>query len=100
MENILKLYQIYDNNLNHMPVRRGDERMIQKPGIHLTDDMSLTFYLTTTRNSNRLKKTVWLESIYYDILKENNIVISDLINYILEKYLQEMGYLDVEQYLD
>lgn len=74
-------------------------RMIQKSGIQLTDDMSLTFYLTATRNSNRLKKTVWMESIYYDILKEKNIIISDLINYLLERYFKDMGYLDVQQHL-
>ncbi|MFP3945730.1 MAG: hypothetical protein ACLFVI_02385 [Archaeoglobaceae archaeon] len=74
--------------------------MIQKSGIQLTDDMSLTFYLTATRNSDRLKKTVWIESIYYDILKEKNFIISDLINYLLEIYLKDMGYLDVEQHIE
>lgn len=74
--------------------------MVQKSGIKLTDDMSLTFYLTATRNSKRLKKTVWLESIYYDILKDKNIIISDLINYLLERYFREMGYLDIEQHLE
>ncbi len=73
--------------------------MTQKFGTQLTDDMSLTFYLTATRNSKRLKKTVWMESIYYDILKEKNIIISDLINYLLERYLRDIGYLDVHQHL-
>lgn len=66
---------------------------------YLTEDISLTFYLTTTRNGNRLKKTVWMESIYYDILKEKNIIISDLVNYLLEKYFREMGYLEIEDHI-
>lgn len=71
--------------------------MIGKP--YLTDDVSLTFYLTATRNGKRLKKTVWTESIYYNILKEKNIIISDLINYLLERYFREMGYLIIEDHI-
>lgn len=73
--------------------------MSVKPRFLLTEDISLSFYLTATRKSNRLKKTVWIESIYYDILKEKNIIISDLVNYLLEKYFKEMGYIDVMEYL-
>lgn len=73
--------------------------MSSKPKLSLTEDISLSFYLTATRKSNRLKKTVWLESIYYDILKENNIIISDLVNYLLEKYFREMGYLDIMEHI-
>ncbi len=65
----------------------------------LTGDISLTFYLTATRKANRQKKTVWIESIYYDILKEKNIIISDLVNYLLETYFREMNYLNVEEHL-
>ncbi len=74
-------------------------RVSKRSGVQLTDDISLTFYLTATRKANRLKKTVWIESIYYDILKEKNIIISDLVNYLLEKYFREMGYLNIEEYL-
>ncbi|MFP3909989.1 MAG: hypothetical protein ACOC5L_03800 [Halobacteriota archaeon] len=74
--------------------------MTKRSKVQLTDDISLTFYLTATRKANRLKKTVWIESIYYEILKEKNVIISDLVNYLLEKYFREMGYLDVEEYLD
>ncbi len=66
---------------------------------YLTDDISLTFYLTTTRNGNRLKKTIWVESICYGILKEKNIIISDLVNYLWEKYFKEMVYLLVEDHI-
>lgn len=75
-------------------------RVTKRSKVQLTDDISLTFYLTATRKANRLKKTVWIESIYYEILKEKNVIISDLVNYLLEKYFREMGYLDVEEYLD
>ncbi|MFP3909636.1 MAG: hypothetical protein ACLFVX_07220 [Archaeoglobaceae archaeon] len=64
----------------------------------LTDNMNLTYYLVATRKSERLKKTVWIERIYYDILKERNLIISDLINYLLEKYFKEMNYLDVKKH--
>ncbi len=82
-----------------------DQISSQKPGVRaskaqLADDISLTFYLTATRKSKRLKKTVWIESIYYNILKEKNIIISDLVNYLLEKYLREMNYLDAEEHLE
>ncbi|MFO7967443.1 MAG: hypothetical protein R6U44_07575 [Archaeoglobaceae archaeon] len=73
--------------------------MSSKPRFLLTEDISLSFYLTATRKSNRLKKTVWIESIYYDILKEKNIIISDLVNYLLEKYFKEMGYLDIMEHI-
>ncbi|MFO7968157.1 MAG: hypothetical protein R6U44_11215 [Archaeoglobaceae archaeon] len=66
----------------------------------LTKDISITFYLVASRKSNRLKKTVWIESIYYDILKEKNIIISDLVNYLLEKYLTEMEFLEPESALN
>ncbi|MFO7968247.1 MAG: hypothetical protein R6U44_11675 [Archaeoglobaceae archaeon] len=66
---------------------------------HLTDNMNLTYYLITNRKSHRLKKTVWIESIYYDILKEKGIIISDLINYLLESYFKEMNYLDIKEHL-
>lgn len=75
-------------------------RVSKRSEIQITDNISLTFYLTATRKANRLKKTVWIESVYYDILKEKNIIISDLVNYLLEKYFREMGYLDVNEYLD
>lgn len=74
--------------------------MTKRSKVQLTDDISLTFYLATTRKTDRLKKTVWIESIYYDILKEKEIIISDLVNYLLEKYLEEMNYIDVKEYLD
>jgi hypothetical protein len=67
--------------------------------ISLSEDVNLTFYLIATGRANRLKKTVYIESVYYDILKERNIIISDLVNYLLEKYLREVGYLDIKQYL-
>lgn len=70
-----------------------------KAEFNLTDNMNLTYYLVATRKSHRLKKTVWIESIYYDILKEKNLIISDLVNYLLEKYFREMNYLDVKKYL-
>ncbi len=73
--------------------------MSSKPRFLLTEDISLSFYLTATRKSNRLKKTVWIESIYYDILKEKNIIISDLVNYLLEKYFKEMGYLNIMEHI-
>lgn len=73
--------------------------MSSKPSFLFTEDISLSFYLTATRKSNRLKKTVWMESIYYDILKEKNIIISDLVNYLLEKYFKEMGYLDIMEHI-
>ncbi|MFP3908297.1 MAG: hypothetical protein ACLFVI_07405 [Archaeoglobaceae archaeon] len=73
--------------------------MSSKPRFLLTEDISLSFYLTATRKSKRLKKTVWMESIYYDILKEKNIIISDLVNYLLEKYFREMGYLDIMEHI-
>ncbi|MFW6194775.1 MAG: hypothetical protein ACOC5L_04575 [Halobacteriota archaeon] len=73
--------------------------MSSKPRFLLTEDISLSFYLTATRKSKRLKKTVWIESIYYDILKEKNIIISDLVNYLLEKYFREMGYLDIMEHI-
>lgn len=61
--------------------------------------MNLTYHLVATRKSHRLKKTVWIESIYYDILKEKDMIISDLINYLLESYFREMNYLDVKDHL-
>ncbi len=70
-----------------------------KSTFQLTDNMNLTYYLIATRKSRRLKKTVWIESIYYDILKEKGLIISDLINYLLEKYFREMNYLDVKKHL-
>lgn len=70
-----------------------------KKEFHLTDNMNLTYYLVTNRKSDRLKKTVWIESIYYNILKEKEIIISDLVNYLLESYFREMNYLDVKKHL-
>lgn len=70
-----------------------------KSRFHLTDNMNLTYYLVVTRKSDRLKKTVWIESIYYDILKEKRLIISDLVNYLLERYFREMNYLDVKDHL-
>ncbi len=61
---------------------------------------SLTYFLAVSGNSNRLKKTVRIESIYYDIMRENNFNASELINYLLERHLREIGWLDVEQILD
>lgn len=61
---------------------------------------SLTYFLTVSGKSNRLKKTVRIESIYYDIMRDNNFNASELINYLLEKHLREIGWLDVEQILD
>lgn len=61
---------------------------------------SLTYFLTTSGRSNRLKKTVRIESIYYDIMKRENFNASELINYLLEKHLREIDWLDIEQYLD
>lgn len=65
----------------------------------LTKDISITFYLVASRKSKRLKKTVWIESIFYDILKEKNIIISDLVNYLLERYFEEMEFLNTREHL-
>lgn len=61
---------------------------------------SLTYFLAVSGNSNRLKKTVRIESIYYDIMREKNFNASELINYLLERHLREVGWLDTEQILD
>lgn len=61
---------------------------------------SLTYFLTVTGRSHRLKKTVRIESIYYDIMRRESINASELVNYLLEKHLREIGWLDVEQFLD
>jgi len=67
--------------------------------IKLTDGISLTFYLMATGKRDRIQRSVWIERIYYDILKKQNINISDLINYLLEFYLKEIGYLDIKEYI-
>ncbi len=61
---------------------------------------SLTYFLTVSGKSNRLKKTVRIESIYCDIMREYNFNASELINCLLERHLREIGWLDVEQILD
>lgn len=65
----------------------------------LTEDISLTFYLVVSRKSKRLKKTMWVESIFYDILNDKNVIISDLVNYLVEKYFIEMNLLNVREHL-
>ncbi|MFP4558658.1 MAG: hypothetical protein ACOC5L_04580 [Halobacteriota archaeon] len=61
---------------------------------------SFTYFLMATGKSNRLKKTVRIESIYYDIMRKEGMNASELVNYLLEKHLREIGWLDVEQFLD
>ncbi|MFP3908298.1 MAG: hypothetical protein ACLFVI_07400 [Archaeoglobaceae archaeon] len=61
---------------------------------------SFTYFLMATGKSNRLKKTVRIESIYYDIMRKEGMNASELVNYLLEKHLREVGWLDVEQFLD
>ncbi len=60
------------------------------------EKISLTFYLMATGKKKRRKMTIWIEEIYYKKLKEDKqVIISDVVNYLLEMYLRATGKLDV-----
>ncbi|MFO7967444.1 MAG: hypothetical protein R6U44_07580 [Archaeoglobaceae archaeon] len=65
----------------------------------LDEKDGLTYLLTVSGKSNRLKKTVRIESIYSDIMREYNFNASELINRLLERHLREIGWLDIEDFL-
>ncbi|WP_456328941.1 hypothetical protein [Archaeoglobus sp.] len=63
------------------------------------EKFSLTYYLIATNKKDRVKTTIWIERIYKEILEKEGVVLSDLINHLLEVWLRQTGKLDVGRYL-
>ena len=62
--------------------------------------ISLTHYLKITGKWNRKRVNICIEEIYLNILRENHIIISDLVNSQIEKWLREKGFLNIEKYIE
>jgi len=64
------------------------------------DKISLTYFLMASGRKDRVKTTIWLERIYKEKLKDEQMHLSDLINFLIEKYLREKGKLNVMEEIE
>jgi len=56
--------------------------------------ISYTFFTMATGRKNRVRVHVCIEKRFVELAKQENLCLSDVINWLLEKYFEELNLFD------